>query len=159
MSRSDETATEPATEPAADDTDRWRCEDCGAVQRTPEPPCERCWGTTLSPLTDAPDDGARGTQALLGHSPPPQDTTTDTPPRLAHVTATSTRTAVVAGGGALCLGGLATVVSGTPVLASIPLLALLLWAGTVVAAGIAVLGVAIAAAAFAAAHMRATDGA
>lgn len=43
----------------------WRCKECGSRQPTAEPPCERCWNTTLVSGDGADDIAGAGETSTL----------------------------------------------------------------------------------------------
>ncbi|SEV99761.1 hypothetical protein [Halobacterium jilantaiense] len=80
-----------------EDADVWRCKDCGAVQRDPEPPCESCWGTTF--VSGEGSDGAAGPgPPLAGLSNTPASGADLTATRIEHVKSASARTTLLAAG-------------------------------------------------------------
>jgi|GEM_PF-1688299 len=80
-----------------DDADVWRCKDCGAVQRDPDPPCESCWGTTF--VSGQGADGAAGPGTrLAGLSNTPASGADLTATRVEHVKSASARTTLLATG-------------------------------------------------------------
>jgi|AntRauMinimDraft_4_1070384.scaffolds.fasta_scaffold00174_28 hypothetical protein len=94
-------AVEPVDEETgadeADDADVWRCRECGAVQRDPNPPCESCWGTTFVSGEGAEGAAGPGTRlADLSNTPASGADLTAT--RVEHVKSASARTTLLATG-------------------------------------------------------------
>jgi hypothetical protein len=90
-----------ASEAEPTDDDRtWRCKACGAVQRSPDPPCESCWNTTF--VAGDGSESASGPSGIAGLSETPVSTAGPTDARIQHVksatTRTTTATALAAGG-------------------------------------------------------------
>jgi hypothetical protein len=115
------------------DADVWRCKDCGAVQRTHDPPCERCWGTTFVSGEGA-GHAASGAAASPAEDPASGASLTAT--RVDHVQSASARTALVAGGFAVLVAGANSVVQSS-------LLSWLLAGAAVLLGGFAVLALAV----------------
>ena len=99
-----------------DDGDVWRCRDCGAVQRDPDPPCERCWGTTFVAGEGA--EGAAGPGShLAGLSNTPASGADLAATRIEHVKSASTRTTLLAAGCTAVVAGASSLLP-SPSLAS-----------------------------------------
>jgi hypothetical protein len=120
-----------------DDADVWRCKDCGAVQRDPDPPCERCWGTTFVAGEGADGVSGPGTH-LAGLSNTPASGADVTATRLAHVKSASARTFLLAAGCTGLVGGATAVLPAPSVLSS------LLWGATLLLGGFAVVALTVA---------------
>jgi len=119
-----------------DDADVWRCRECGAVQRDPDPPCERCWGTTFVSGEGAEGAAGPGTH-LAGLSNTPASGADFTATRVEHVESASARTA-------LLVGGCTAVVAGaSAVLPSQSLLAALLYGAALLLGGFALLALVV----------------
>jgi len=112
------------------DPEYWRCKDCGAVQRDPDPPCERCWGTTFVAGEGADGVAGPGTH-LAGLSNTPASGADVTATRLAHVKSASARTFLLAAACAGLVGGSTAVAPSPSVLGS------LLWGATLLLGGFA----------------------
>lgn len=121
---------------AEDDADVWRCKDCGAVQRDPDPPCERCWGTTF--VSGEGADGAAGPGTRLsGLSETPASGADLTATRVEHVKSASARTTLLAAG---CTG----IVAGTSaVLPSPSLFASLFYGAALLLGGFALVALTV----------------
>lgn len=119
------------------DADVWRCKDCGAVQRDPDPPCESCWGTTFVAGDGADGVAGPGTR-LAGLSDTPASGADITATRLAHVRSASTRTFLLVAACTGLVGGVTRLLPSPSVLSS------LLWGATLLLAGFAAVALAVA---------------
>jgi len=101
-----------------DDPKLWRCKDCGAVQRDPDPPCERCWGTTFVAGEGAEGAAGPGTH-LAGLSNTPASGADLTAARVEHVKSASTRTAILVTGCAALVAAARTVLPSPSVVSAV----------------------------------------
>jgi hypothetical protein len=112
--------------------DVWRCKDCGAVQRDPDPPCERCWATTFVSGEGAEGAAGPGTH-LAGLSNTPATGADLHATRVEHVKSASARTTLLTAGCATL------VLSASTILPSASLVASLLSGAAILLGGFALL--------------------